>query len=149
MIRRSLLTAKIRAVWSKDPALDHAHPGFVEAWKVYEKMADPKDLPLKDGEKLTIFDCNPLTREDWLRTQGLNSRELADVVIAYTLQRVENYEGPDGRPFEIGKDDRTTDGAGSHVKREVLNLLYDPSIWDDVASMVLDHSRLNPTRGQG
>jgi hypothetical protein len=148
MIRRQSLAQKIRAVWSGDPALDTEHPGFPEAWRVYEETANPDGLPLKEGQKLTVFDCNPLAHEDWLRTTGVTGRPLANMIIAYTLQRVENYEDAQGRPVDISRDDYEKDGISRHLKREVLAKIYDPFVFDDVAAMVHRHSRLTPPSGQ-
>ncbi len=142
---RASLTSRLRFVWSQDSALNTEAEGFDEAWKTYEKTVDPAELPVRAGDRLSIFHCERLTREAFYRFQNLVDADRAracDEAIRTSLKAVENVELSDGRPLELEFENGVV-ASGS------LDRIFHNELFQEMAAFVLMRSRLDPTSGQG
>jgi len=139
MIRRSL-NKTVEVVWSQDPALDKDAAEFAAAFKRHiEEGADAATLPTKPGEPLAVFEIRPLDPDAWTRCLRMEKHDQDLEVVACGLQSVRGFV-TDGKAVSLEvKDGRVTAAS--------LRLIYDPRLFQEVASRIVVISMLHPFRG--
>jgi hypothetical protein len=147
MITRSLL-APVEHVWSQDPALDATDTQRLDdALAEARKTGSITGLPLREGERPSVFVLRRLSRAAWLRigrmpsgfeqdseTVALGLVDLRDYTVDRVPVRVELADGGDGL---------------KRVKNDTLDAIYDPFLFRELAERVLEVSRLDPLRASG
>lgn len=144
MIIRST-TKPFKHVWSLDPALDRENEKFEEHWRKFLKSGDVASLPLRDGQRPTVFTLIPLNRGLFLRLEKLDGLTSHHEIVAYALKAVDGFE-VDGIPVKLDEKDA---GGFKRLTDECLDKLYDPNLFAALSVRVLEVSRLDPTSGQG
>lgn len=149
-ISRSL-SAPLKFVWLSDPALDHKHQDFVEKWRAFlDDGGDVESLPVKEGLKPAVFDVMPLSRQGWLTMQAAGvGLEMALEAVRYGLKQIHNVQ-VDGVDFKINPEtDYERDGNEKRLKSDVLDRLWDPGLFADLGTFIMQKSKLPPPSGQG
>ena len=147
MISRSL-TATFKHYWTDDPAIDRAHPAFnlVE----YQRTGDPRHLPAKEGQRLTVFECGPLSRRQFQAVMQLRVQErpidACVLAVSYGLRAVHGFYDVNGVELEVTLQ---TDAHGDkQVTAATLDVLYDMALLAQLGTRISNESRLRPTSAQ-
>jgi hypothetical protein len=130
---------RLQFVWEEDPAVE---PGRAR----YEETADISHLKFKDGQKPTIFHFDRLTRKEYLKYSSKpmdQSMLSAEEIFARCLKRVDNLETEDGSPFELEFAD-----DGKILSDDCRDRLFSPQLIGAASAFILQHSKLDPSRGQ-
>jgi hypothetical protein len=148
MISRSLL-ASFKHVWDKDGALDTANPIYDHA--EFVKTGDLKYVPVKEGERLTIFELAPLSRVQFQRVLGLRVQgdaiDAAALALAYGLRGVQNLHDENGNEVTVK---RQTDDLGElRASKATLDAIYDMTLIAQLGTRIINESTLRPKNGQG
>ncbi len=149
MIQRSLI-GNVKHVWSDDPGLNKEHPEFDETWKKFrESVAGDVSVlaPVtKEGAKLTVFELRPLSRQRFNAIMGRAFRGMEDLTledlglaVAFSLRSVQDYE-IDGSPVRV--EHHRVNGEDC-VKKEVLDKIYDHTLFVELGLRVLTLSRIH------
>ena len=156
-IQRSLVGRALH-VWTADPALDKRHPAFLEKWRAFVKAKDAATLaevPLVSGEKPTVFEVEGLSRDSFLRIESLVGRGVTnDEAVAFGLRAISPLGAPfthHGAPVVISPTDlKEVPGTrDKHLVADVLDKLFDPGLFAELAEVIVEISRPDPMRGQG
>ena len=143
MILHSLIRS-VKHVWSMDPALDRSDlESFSAAWESFLKDGDLAKLPIKEGETPTVFTLEPLTRSEFVKIYGGGDIERVIEAVAYGLQSVENLM-VNGEKFQI---ERIESGGSKRVKGSCLDAFFDPVLFAELGTRIVEISRLHPTSG--
>ena len=142
MIRHSLIRSS-KFVWDQDPGLDKPALEFQEAWKRCLETSDVSLLvPVtREGQKLTVFDLEPLTRKEFMRVFALEGLERICEAVAYGVKGVANFE-IDGSDVRLERD-----RDSKRLTAKSLDLIYDPILFATLGSRVMEISQIDPTKG--
>lgn len=135
-------------VWDEDPGLDRDAPGFKEAWDEYQRTLDHTKLPTK--EKVTIFWCKPLKVQaysDMLEEPSQSGQAI--YAVRASLDRLENFEGEDGKPVVLRDGCFQQMGSYRLLNTDELDRFFHPVLLGRLGAFIITHSSLDPTRGQG
>lgn len=146
MITKSLI-ASIPHVWTQDPSLDKG-PAFEAAWTEFIKTGEIAKLPIKDGQKPTVFTLGPLRRKALQRVYNTDGLERATEAVAYGLRNVADYV-VDGRPVQLRWDSEADSKMGARLTNECLDEIYDPLLFVELSARIIDISHIDPLRGRG
>jgi len=124
-------------IYEHDPALDNSAEGFAELYARCMEMGRVDDLPIKPGEKPTVFylrhpsgELVDILKDLWAKHDGPNM--VASATVAYCLCRVEGW----------GHDEPTWNGVSdkrghSMVPAETIDVLRRiPGLIDSLATVV-------------
>ena len=144
-------TERLQFVWREDPALKNVMLDMAGApdetqywWDEYEKTGDVSHLKVKDGQKVTVFGCDRLSRKDYLKFTSRptdQSMYSCEEIFARCVKSVVNLEAADGSPFHL-------EFAGDMLTDDCRERLFSPSLVSAAGTFILSHSKLDPTRGQ-
>lgn len=148
MISRSLL-GTFRHVWDQDPALDKENEAY--SFESFTRTGDMKHLPVKEGQKLTVFQLAPLSRRQFQEVIQLRTQErpidAAVLAVSFGLRGVENFYDAAGQELQVTF---ITDGDGTkRVSPATLDQLYDVSLIGQLGTRIINESTLRPRNGQG
>lgn len=145
MITKSML-GTIRHAWSEDPAIDKSDPDkFAMAWKEALRTGDIKCLPFREGDQPAVFELAPLTRKQFLRVFAQEGISQVCEAVAYGLRTVSGFI-VDGRGVDL---DRVDSDAGKRLSAASLDALFDPVLFMELGTRIIEVSRIDPLRSQG
>lgn len=149
-------------VWTEDPALDKEAEGFAAKWRKFLETGNVDELPLKNGQRPTVFRLASLKREAVLQLSDIVHADVKSLVragndrviglaffrsfeaaVSRGLVGVQNFTDDAGRPVSLRFDD---DGL---VHKETLEDLLYPELMRELGLRILEISMPGPTRGQG
>lgn len=142
VINRSLI-GTIKYVYSDDPALDKKDPGYNP--DAFESSGDMAHLPVKLGEKLTIFHLKSLSMK---RVQRITSMKRLDgdftaeqfgECVAFGLKDVENME-VNGKKFELQLEEVNGE---ERVKDKSLEQIHSIILFRELGMRILAVSNLS------
>lgn len=148
MISRSLL-GTFKHVWDQDPALDKESERY--SFDSFTRTGDLSHVPAKEGQKLTVFECAPLSRRQFQEVIQLRTQErpidAAVLAVSYGLRGVQNFLDASGQELQVAF---VTDGDGTkRVSPATLDQLYDISLIGQLGTRIINESTLRPRNGQG
>lgn len=147
MISKSLIGVR-KHVWSMDSALDKSDPDqFAAAWTAFLEGGEMAVLPLVEGCKPAEFDIAGLTRRQFLHVYNGSGGALENMAeaVAYGVRGVRGFQ-IDGKPIDF---ERVKSDSGQRLSVATLDALFDPLLFAELGSRILEISRIDPTRGQG
>lgn len=136
----------VRFVSTLDPAIDREHPDIESILAEYRKTGDVSKLPLREGSTPSVFEIAPLSRKQLTRVLGIPGEkyiEQCSEAVACGLRAVTNFV-VDGEPVTI---ETSTVSDEKRVKPAVLDRLFDPLLFAELGTRILELNRLNPTSG--
>lgn len=141
MLQRSFIQST-KYISSLDPAIDRDHPDF--NWEDYRRTGEAKHLPLREGAQATVFELAPLTRKQMARVLGFERvLDQCTEAVACGLRQVSNFI-VDGQPLIV--EHQGNDGE-RRVKSSVLDKLFDPVLFGELGTRIMEINRLVPTSG--
>ncbi len=148
MISRTLL-GTFKHVWDQDPALDRESEAF--SHESFVRTGDMKHLPVKEGQRLTIFELAPLSRRQFQEVIQLRTQErpidAAVLAVSFGLRGVQNFYDASGQELQVAF---ITEGDGTkRVSPATLDQLYDISLIGQLGTRIINESTLRPKNGQG
>lgn len=153
-------------VWSRDPALDKSNEAeFAKAWEAFKKGGDVGLLPIREGQRPTVFRCVSLKRLHMLTLSDTAMLELkglvrsgGDGIVALAFLRVcdevvargvigaDNFCDEQGRQVSLTFVD---DGRGGKLlSKDSLEDLHHVSLVNELGFRILEISMPDPTSGQ-
>ena len=133
------LSSSFSYIFPEDSAVDRDHPDFDE--EAYEEDLDRKHLPIKEGERPTVFECKPLNRIALTTVMELveqkHHNDASQVTVAYGLQRI-----VDGPPVDLTNRDR-----GNRLKTKTLDELFDVfgfAVFARLGGIIMMRSTVSP-----
>lgn len=158
---------RVAHVWSKDPALDKSNEAaFAKAWKAFQEKGDVELLPLKEGQKPTVFWIGSLRRIHMLSLSDTSMLEIksllrqgadgivalaflrvCDEVVARGLQSVDNFcDSETGAQISL---QFIEDGRGGKLlSRDSLEDVCHVGLVNELGLRILELSMPDPTSGQ-
>lgn len=141
MLSRSFISS-IKHISLLDPAINREHEDYKP--ELYRDTGDQKHIPLHDGATPSVFELSPLTRKQLQAVMDVaNSLEQVSEAVAYGLKSVTNFSY-DGEPIKV---EHVTVNGNRRVKSDVLDKLFDPTLFAELGSRILGLNRLDPTKG--
>jgi len=140
-------TETAKHVLTFDPSLDRDAKGF--DYDRFIDTGDPKHIPCKDGDALTVFHLRRLTVrqfEDVFQYADKNEMRMSREAVASGLKDAENWAGPGGR-LEFGWVETSN---GKRLDEKTLDALYNGGGYElirELGGRVILLSKLNPTKG--
>lgn len=137
MISRTL-TGHRAHVWSMDPSIDRDHADY--NWEEFLKDGEMKHLPVREGERLTVFRLAPLTRMQMMRVMEMDGMQRVNEAVAFGLRGADNYT-VDGESVVL---EFKHQGDERRVHEKSLNRVFDPMLFAELGSRILSISTLDP-----
>jgi hypothetical protein len=142
IINRSL-TGTVPYIYSEDPAIDKKHLAFSK--ELYRETRDSKHVPVRDGERPTVFHLKSLSMRRLQRIMSMRnldgtiSPEQYGEAVAFGLKKVDDFE-VDGKPFELKLE---SIGSEERVKNKSLEAIFKQDLFIELGARILELSDLN------
>lgn len=137
------LTARRAHVWSQDPALDDQLPGH--DWGKFLLTSELSHLGIREGERPTVFQLQPLTRAQMIRVMNLEGMDRINAAVAYGLRAVDGFSC-DGQPVELEMRGK---GDDERVSERSLDRIFDPLLFAELGTRIIDISQIHPLSSRG
>lgn len=131
-------------VWSEDKALDRDSPDFNP--DKYFQTFKPEHMPIREGRTPTKFKIRPLSRKRFIAISGMAPADRANAAVSYGVIGIDNFRLPTGSMLvpEFGGQ-----GADLHLLPTTLDLIFDPSLFGELMTVIMSASGLDPLADAG